>query len=201
MRALTDVVYTVNRSDTLVAVNEAWTVFAAENDGGRLLPRVVLGRSLWDFIDDGATKHLYRQLCSRVRAGIGPVRFSLRCDSPGMRRLLEMSITPETAGGLTFVVRPVQLERRTPVPLLDTGMPRSIADLRMCSWCQRIRGDGGEWLEIEEALQRLALFHLALLPRISHGICEECTRAMTAVLDDPVLAASGEVRLGAFTPA
>lgn len=197
MLAQTDVVYTVNRSDTLVSVNEAWVVFAAENDGGRLLPRVILGRSLWDFIDDAASKHLYRQLCSRVRAGIGPVRFSLRCDSPGMRRLLEMTIAAEPAGGLTFVVRPVRVERRTPVLLLDTGMSRSTAHLAMCSWCQRIRVEGGAWLEIEEALPRLALFQQALLPRISHGMCEDCLSAMTAVLVDPVLAASGAVRCGA----
>ncbi|MEO8257680.1 MAG: hypothetical protein ABI868_10095 [Acidobacteriota bacterium] len=85
MPAESDVAYTLDASDTIIAVNDAWIAFAAANDGVPLLPPAILGRSLWDFIADHTTILLYRRLFERVRAGVGPVRVTFRCDAPARR--------------------------------------------------------------------------------------------------------------------
>ncbi|MEO8071489.1 MAG: hypothetical protein ABI652_08805 [Acidobacteriota bacterium] len=194
-----DVGYTVDARDAIITVNEAWVAFAAANDGVPLLPPAILGRSLWDFIADRTTILVYRRLFERVRAGSGPVRFTFRCDAPALRRLLEMSIAIEPADALRFVVRPVRVEDRPAVQLLEptepTG-PRSDAVLRMCGWCKRIPDPSGRWMEIEAALPLLTLFEQTALPATSHVMCEECHRVMMGAIDDPVSAAVGRVGVG-----
>ncbi|MDQ3347404.1 MAG: hypothetical protein M3545_05495 [Acidobacteriota bacterium] len=192
------VAYTLDASDAIIAVNDAWIAFATANDGVPLLPPAILGRSLWDFIADRTTILLYRRLFERVRAGISPVRFSFRCDAPALRRLLEMSIVMQPAGALRLVVRSVRVEGRPAVLLLDPAGKRSDAVLRMCGWCKRIPDRGGRWMEIEAALPLLALFDQTALPAISHGICGECHRVMMEAADDPVVAASGRIGVGAL---
>lgn len=201
MPASNDVIYTLDASDAIVEVNEAWISFASENSGTHLLPPPILGRNLWDFISDRTTKQVYVQLFERVRAGATEVRFSFRCDAPEYRRLLEMKIMAQPAGVLSLVVQPQVVERREPVLLLDAEVRRGANLLRMCAWCKRIPDANGNWLEIEEALPQLGLFEQNILPTITHGVCEDCTRALTGALDDPTLAASGAVVLGGLKAA
>lgn len=193
-----DVAYTLDASDAIIAVNDAWVAFAAANDGAPLLAPAILGRSLWDFIADRTTILLYRRIFERVREGISPVRFTFRCDAPALRRLLEMSIVMQPAGALQVVVRSVRVEDRPAVLLLDPAEKRSDAVLRVCGWCKRLPDPGGRWMEIEAALPLLALFEQTALPAISHGICEECHRVMMGAADDPVSAASGRIGVGAL---
>lgn len=183
-----DVTYTLDASDVLIAVNDAWTAFAAANDGMPLRPPAILGRSSWDFIVDRTTILLYRRLFDRVRAGAGPVRFTFRCDAPALRRLLEMSIAMQPAGALRLVVRSVRVEDRPAVLLLDPAEQRSEAVLRMCGWCKRIPDRRGRWMEIEAALPLLGLFEHTALPATSHVMCEECHRVMMETADGPVSA-------------
>lgn len=44
----------------------------------------------------------------------------------------------------------------------------------ICSWCNKIRVDEGDWQEVEELLKSLGLFDLELLPQPSHGMCDDC---------------------------
>ena len=74
------------------------------NEGELLFPPEVVGRRLWDFIEDLETRHIYQLLHERVRTRGGPVRLSLRCDAPEHRRLLELSISPASDQGLTYCV-------------------------------------------------------------------------------------------------
>jgi hypothetical protein len=71
----------------------------------------------------------------------------------------------------------------------------------VCGWCKRTPDANGEWLEIEQALLRLALFQQTALPVITHGICEYCQCVMTAALEDAALAGSGDIKLGDFVSA
>ena len=42
-----EVIYRIDRNDILLVVNDAWDVFALENDGADLTRRKVVGKSLW----------------------------------------------------------------------------------------------------------------------------------------------------------
>jgi len=193
-----EIIYTVDATDAITDVNDAWTRFAGANDGSALLPSLIVGRKLWDFIGEPTTTFVYRQLFERVRTGNGPVRFEFRCDSPAVRRLLRMTISAQPNGALRLVVRPVRSAARPEVRLLDPGAPRSVAIVRMCAWCKRIPDATGQWVEIEVGLAGLGLFEGSEVPAISHGMCDHCERTMATALDDPQLAASGSISLGGF---
>jgi hypothetical protein len=198
---LPEVVYTVDDHDNIIAVNSAWSAFATENDGAQLLPPAIIGRAIWDFIADATTIQIYRRLFARVRAGIGPVKFAFRCDAPTKRRLLEMHIAKQPTGTLKCVVRSLRVEDRPAIPSFNSAKVSSDALMRVCGWCKRTPDANGDWLEIEQALPRLALFQQPALPAISHGICEDCQRAMTSALEDAELAASGDIKLGDYASA
>jgi hypothetical protein len=181
-----DLLYHLNARDEITSVNEEWLAFARVNEGGYLLPPHILGRSLWEFIADPGTRHIYRQLHDRVRSRGEPARLSLRCDSPDRRRLLELNIAPSAHGDLSYQVRTIEEEERLPVPLLDSTQPRSERLVRMCSWCKRVSAGPRGWLELEEAVAALALFEESRLPQLTHGICSDCSRNLGKILsDDP----------------
>ena len=192
-----EVVYTVDGDDRITSVNDGWTAFAAANDGGALLPPEILGRTLWECIHDPTTSVIYRQLLKRLRGGWGNVRFSCRCDAPARRRLLQIAITLDDNGAVTFRVRPVWEQDRSAIPFLDPAAPRSEVSWRMCAWCQRVPDVDGNWREVEDALPGLHWLEQPVFPLISHGICGDCEATMTAALDDPEIAASGAIVLGA----
>lgn len=177
------VVYTVDASDQIIRVNDAWTSFASHNDGEALLPQHIIGKSLWDYLTDDSTRQIYRRLVSRVRGGAGPAQFAFRCDSPSARRLLEMNIVADADDSVTFVVDPLIIEDRAPVLLLDPHATRSQAIVRLCAWCKRLPGADGRWMEVEEGLSTLGVFESHPMPTISHGICEECQSALLRSLD------------------
>lgn len=178
-----EILYRLNNEDQIIFVNNAWDQFASANEGGHLAGGQVLRRCLWDFIADSTTQQLYRDVLKRVRSG-RPVRFGFRCDSPDRRRLMEMDILPKDNRAVEFRTRTVSEEGREPQLLLDVHQSRSDELLRMCSWCKKV-DIGGDWTEVEEAVARLRLFEQAVLPNLTHGICETCFTNATSELLAP----------------
>lgn len=41
--------------------------------------------------------------------------------------------------------------------------------LPVCAWCQRVRDDSGEWLQVDRYLE------LRTAVRPTHGVCPKCT--------------------------
>jgi len=62
------------------------------------------------------------------------------------------------------------------MPLIPfkSKMPRRNDLLVICSWCNKIRTENGEWQEVKETIKSLGLFELDALPTISHGMCDSC---------------------------
>lgn len=120
----TGVEYRIDAKDRIIAVNSNWADFARENDGVHLLPPGILGTPLLDSISEPTTRTIYRALLGRVRKGAGSVRFLFRCDSPGVRRLLDMG-TSVQGDAVIFRVRPVAEQEREAVLLLDPTVKRS----------------------------------------------------------------------------
>lgn len=181
MSEMADIVYRVNGNDQIVYVSEAWDTFAVANGGEGVRAARVLHRPLWDFITDLSTQEIYRTLMRKARAG-HLVRFTFRCDAPWRRRFLEMTMLGGPDNAVEFHTRTL-LEEERPVPvLLDPDAPRSDELLRSCGWCKKILV-GDEWVEVEEAVHRLRLFHRRLVPAITHGICDECYARMNAAAE------------------
>ncbi len=165
--------YQVDSELRIVAVDEAWSDFALANDGGDLLPPRPLGRSLLSYIADLPTAHVYRRLFDRVRQTGQPLAVPFRCDSPKLRRFLELQLQPQIGGGFLLSTVLLRVEPRPHVSLLDPSQARADDHLLMCSWCKQV-SVGGSWMEVEDAVSGLRLFEREMLPEITHGICPVC---------------------------
>jgi hypothetical protein len=177
-------VYCIDDADVIVSVSGNWSDFAADNGWGRDFgPDDVVGKSLWSFIHDFETRHLYEEVFGRVRRGApcGPIPF--RCDSPEARRYLELLVSLRPDGNLELVSIIRRVERRDPVLLLDAGVERSEELLRICSMCKKIAAGEGRWVEVEDGLARLRPFEADRMPRLTHGVCPDCFRIATSALD------------------
>lgn len=166
--------HTIDGTDRIESANEEWFTFAAENDAPELTTSEVVGRPIWDFIDGAETRHLFRVLIEKVRAGKDLRGLPFRCDSPGLRRYMEMDIVGLDGGGVRFDSVLLREEHRVPVRAFDRNTPRSERFLTLCSWCRRIRIGTDRWLEVEEAVKVLNLFGDEDQPQITHGICKDC---------------------------
>ena len=178
-----DVRYAIDAEDNICFVDEGWYKFADANGGDDLKPPAVLGRSLWDCISDQTTRDLYQRIVERVRKG-KLARFTLRCDSPECRRLLEMTISSAADGTVEFGTSVLSLENREPVELLSSKVLRSTEMLRVCAWCNRINlgAPPDDWVEVEDAAEHLGLFERELMPELTHGICKSCYESMMGTL-------------------
>lgn len=167
-------IYCIDARHQIVSVNDDWRAFAVENGAPALAEAALIGTSLWRYITDATTVHLYRLLLQRLHARGGPLRVPFRCDAPALRRYMELELAPLDDGGVRFTAAVLRLEARAPVPLLDAALQRGGGLLRMCSWCKRVELGDGTWVEVEEAVMRLALFDHAAPPHITHGMCGDC---------------------------
>jgi hypothetical protein len=173
--------YWIDAQDRLIRLSENWSDFARENDGEALMPDLILGKVLWSEIADLTLRVLYHQLVALARQG-RPIRYRFRCDSPTQRRLFEMEIRGTKSGLVEFASTLLETESRPAVPLLDSHQARSQELVRMCSWCQRI-AVAGAWLPVESAMAELGLMERTVLPRLTHGICDECNAKVSAQID------------------
>ena len=170
------VAYRIDLADRIIHVSEGWNRFASENEAADLEAERVLNRTLWDFIADVETRHLNQTLVTRVRARQAPLVLPFRCDSPAVRRYMQMEIVPRPESVIEYRCTVMRIERRAPIPLLEQKGWRDRRLLRMCSWCKKIDTGNNTWLEIEAAIEALRLFERKRLPEIAHTMCDECLR-------------------------
>jgi hypothetical protein len=175
------IVYWIDPDDAIVRVNAAWTQFAIENDAPELTPDRVVSASLWACMGgDAATKGLYAALLERVRAG-AEATFPFRCDSPGLRRYLEM-VVKQDGGLVRFESQLLRSESRPGQRILQRGIPRGDRWLKICSWCKRVEASGG-WLDMEAALAQLTPFADEAMPGLTHGLCPACADSMHEAIE------------------
>jgi hypothetical protein len=171
--------YVIDAKDRIVSANDDWFAFARENGAAHLDAETVRGRSLWDFLAGIETRELYKVLLRNVRERKPTITVPYRCDSPDMRRKMELIVSKRAGGGVEFNSRILQQEKRDPIQLLASHADRTDELIVMCSWCKKIRNLAGAWVEVEDAVNELCLFESAKLPRISHGMCDPCMTAFT----------------------
>jgi hypothetical protein len=171
--------YAIDENDHLIRVDEGYYSFAEEN--GWEEATTSLGRSLWDYVAGHEMVKLQRLLVRRIRDGVGDVELPFRCDGPEVRREMNIRIVARPGGRVVLFSARMRSEEARDLPqwLLDPATPRSDEALEMCGWCDRFEVDG-EWVEVEEAAKRLALFDKPELPVLSHGICPDCNGMLLA---------------------
>ena len=171
-------IYEIDANDRIVFCNDEWDRFARNNGGDDVVFQKIKGKLLWSYFGDLSSEDLYRRLVSQVRNG-RQVNFSLRCDSPEVSRLLEMSIAITDLGRVRFTTRVKLLEQRKPDSLNapETGKP-----LLVCSWCGRVNVENQIWQDVDVAVGQMGIFERSYAPAVSHGICPDCYRNITDIL-------------------
>lgn len=180
MNRSTLIQYQINQRDEISSVNARWTEFALENDAPQLESKNVVGRKLWDFINDDATVYLYQQLIRRAREGES-VHFTLRCDAPDVRRGLDIRIEILPDGDVSFESRVTTETQRDSIDLLDVNVQRSEEIVVACSWCNKVEVSEDNWQEVEDAVKEMELFETENIPQISHGMCGACFKTISAI--------------------
>ncbi|HKJ77441.1 MAG TPA: hypothetical protein VKA64_09575 [Gammaproteobacteria bacterium] len=176
--------YRIDRADVITAVNADWDAFAAENAGDQLSARHVLGRVLWEFISDPETTQIYRGVFHRLREGAVVPPLPFRCDSPTLRRFMELRMRAVQDGALELEARLLRAEPREAVALLETDAERDAGLLRICGWCKRVAVAEGDWREVEEAVRQLGLLERYPLPALTHTMCGDCLARLYGCHED-----------------
>jgi hypothetical protein len=164
--------YTVDAEDVIIAVDEGFRCFAAEN-GASELADAVIGRRLWDFVDGHETCELLRVLFSRARL-LGALTVPYRCDAPAIRRSMVLDVELAADGSLELRSTLVAAEDREPVEFMSRQASDGSPLLRVCSWCNRLEARG-RWVEPELGITWLRPFEVET-PEISHGVCPSCAQ-------------------------
>ncbi len=149
---------------------------------------VTRGSRVFDAIEGEPIRAIYRQLhqmiWSRRRTGMS---FYYRCDTPGLERLMRMSMGPIQNQGepaeVLYQSVLIHAVPRVPLPLFDNlfgGPDQRLRSMRpivlLCSFCLSVgwppdstdRPD--EWIAAPEYYRRGGRSDVA----ISHGVCEPC---------------------------
>lgn len=186
--AIAEYIYRLDAEERITFVNRAWLDFAREN-WPQGPGEAVVGELLWDHLSDPGTRELYQILLAKVRGQARPVRFAFRCDSPGLRRYMEMEMRPLPQGAVEMHSRLLREEPRPDEPWIAQPASGDNPLMTMCSWCKKVRIHGpGEdehrWLEVEEASDLWRDGGPRSMPTISHGACPSCHSNLIRLVDD-----------------
>jgi hypothetical protein len=175
--------YRIDSADQIIWADEWWFAFARENGSAELTEEEVLGRPLWDFVSGEVTREVYKDIHARVRRTGNAVVIPFRCDSPSVRRHMQLTITAEEAGNLMYDSLLLRAEPRRWLGVLESKRPRSRSNLRMCSCCKRAFLESMGWLEVEDAYIQLRLFETQEAPELQYTVCPKCREA---IKDPPI---------------
>jgi hypothetical protein len=166
--------YTLDRSDTIVAVSGNWDNFALDNNGEKTLSDQVVGRKLDQFITGDDTRMFVRTMIMSARTLRRPIYRPYRCDSPKLKRFMEMTVLPRDGGAVEVIHRELHSEpvfHNIPIIAAPVGTCR--AYLKRCSLCNRVQAQG-VWSEIDEAINTQRLETSASSLKVIYGVCPDC---------------------------
>jgi hypothetical protein len=178
MDASPQILYRINREDEVIFADNECFQFVSDKNSDNISAENQLRRKLWDLINDDTTENFYRMLLKQVRAGYS-VKFKLRCDAPKRQRLLKMTVSLQQNGDVQFGTRAIWTGELRPQNFLNGSISLMDEVIIICSWCNKIKVDEGEWQEIEEYQENLGLFDMEIFPQPSHGMCDNCYKIVS----------------------
>jgi len=190
VESLPGIAYVVAPDGAILAYGRAsWDHFAIENQAlGLADPECVLGHSLFDFMAGGAVRRTHREMLARVLRSGEPLTYDYRCDAPGLRRFMRMTLTalpPEAPLAVMFHSEVLHTEERPTSPLLARTPAQTSPDwpiLTVCAYCREVRNPPaateGEWMSVE----RYEAVGGPRDVRLSHGVCPPCFERLMSLL-------------------
>ncbi|MFK7787988.1 MAG: hypothetical protein AB8C95_00665 [Phycisphaeraceae bacterium] len=165
--------YLLDRSDRIVKVCPQWSDLARQRMAMRLDEEMVLGRSLWDFVQGGATQRLYDTLIHHCRATGQKLTFTYRGDSPDAIRYMRMVLLPGYHGIVRFRSELLhEQSRRRAVYFTHAAYPRR-PELLQCGLCNRLEHNG-RWYTLDDALRNTDAIDSLMPTEVGDTVCEGC---------------------------
>ena len=143
-------VYVLDGKDVIVDVNDAWNNFAKDNDAPELVSEHVVGSSLVDYVTGDITKMFVQTVLQNVRTIGDPIHRPYRCDSPSLKRYMEMSIEPD-GRHLQLTHRVLKMENTACTVHFNTPpTPDTPQTTSRCSSCGRVEAQKAVWVEADD---------------------------------------------------
>lgn len=161
--------FRLDKGDRITEIGGSWDRMAQENGGDHLCGQSVLGYPLYDYISGDISKMFVRTVIDGVRVLRRARTVPYRCDSPGLRRYMEMSISFEPGGGLLLEHRQLRTESTGRRFDFQAGVQPLRQMVVRCSHCNGLKVDGA-WGEPESLLPA---DHSGKVPVI-YGVCPKC---------------------------
>jgi len=183
--------YRIDAFDRITFVNKAWLDFALANGAPELARQWVVGQSLWRYVSGHKVRPLYEALFERIRThATHLISVPFRCDSPELRRFMQLRLSPLGRGGIELAGRLLSSEPRVPGEIFVRDRGRSRRTLTACSWCKRLELAGGRWEHAEQVVAELGLFGTDAPATVEHEICPLCVETFRRILrgEDPDMA-------------
>lgn len=168
--------YWIDDTDRIARVNQVWDNFALSNDGGdALLASRVIGRNVYDFITGDETRMYLGALLQHARFLNHTVVRPYRCDSPDVRRFMEMRVIPDEGSLVRLDHVLIRAEPYlTPVVYRYERDPGGKAVLR-CSVCSNLLVSD-RWFVPEDTRILCGIPPDQPLP-VRYTVCPSCARA------------------------
>jgi hypothetical protein len=162
-------IYWLSAGDEITGVSGEWDRFAIENGGPEALADMVVGHSLWSFVQGVPTRRFLSEIFHACRHSCDDFVMPYRCDGKGSERLFSLHVIPEDRGVLRVEHRILRVR-----PAFAGTLPKAVeaASYRQCSIC--LSGHLGEhWM---------APGRLIRMPEaaVTYVVCPAC-RAATQV--------------------
>lgn len=164
-----DTWYTVDAEDRVTAVCPQWDLVATQGGGSaQAMASGVIGLPLNRFISGDATRMFMDAALQAVRLTGQPRILHHRCDTPTVRRRLEMTLVPLGGGAVRIEHRLIeqQLRVRTLVCETDADLVNGKAgSVWRCSLCLSIQHAGLPWQASELLASKRLVVRYTVCPR------------------------------------
>ncbi|MCK6404491.1 MAG: hypothetical protein L6Q60_00595 [Rhodocyclaceae bacterium] len=169
--------YRLDARDRIVEVGGDWDRFAIDNGAEELVSGAILGMPLRTFIAGDVTRMFVDALLARVRLTGRPAVIPYRCDSPGVKRFMEMSL--ESIGAELISEHRCLSEQVmfSPLAYAVVSEPASGGWVRRCSMCNRLTDRSGRSYESDEYPHEAGD-----TVRVIYHVCPDCQRRVKARL-------------------
>lgn len=165
--------YWLNDDDTIIAVGSTWDFFAGENEGREVVSALIVGRPLWEFISGDPTRMWLSSILTLARIRNETISRPYRCDSPTVKRFMNLEIKREAEGILHLTHTLLRVEAMSAPCRVSPFLGPGKKTVQRCSVCNRFNTVKG-WTEAED-LDTPVDSPLTVI----YAVCSDCMRFMS----------------------
>ncbi len=172
MEITTKTSYLITDDGIIIKTSINWDIFANLNDGNSATTNNVIGKSIYSFIYDKETINWLKKIILLVKTYHEPIIKIYRCDSPNLKRFMEMSVSNIDKNIIVVYHRVLRVENIEKVIYFETTDSLN-SSVKRCSICNKLRINH-KWYEIENIPNSFFDNLKELKLKVFYGVCSKC---------------------------